>query len=100
VAVLSHDAAVDTPALAAALASDATYVAALGSARTQAARRQRLLRLGVSEADLGRIHGPAGLDLGARTPAEIALAISAELLAIRSGRAGASLRGREAPINA
>jgi xanthine dehydrogenase accessory factor len=100
VAVLSHDAAVDTPALAAALASDAAYVAALGSARTQAARRERLLRLGVSEADLGRIHGPAGLDLGARTPAEIALAISAELLATRSGRAGTSLRGREAPINA
>jgi xanthine dehydrogenase accessory factor len=100
VVVLSHDPVVDTPALAAALASDAAYVGALGSRRTQTARGKRLLALGLSEAALGRIHGPAGLDLGARTPEEIALAICAELLAVRSGRAGTSLRGREAPINA
>jgi xanthine dehydrogenase accessory factor len=99
VVVLSHDALVDTPVLAAAVASGAGYVGALGSRRTQAARRDRLVNLGVSEPSLALIHGPAGLDLGARTPEEIALAICAELLAVRSGRAGTSLRGREAPIN-
>jgi xanthine dehydrogenase accessory factor len=100
VIVLSHDPALDTLALTAALASDAAYVGALGSRRTQTARRQRLLGLGMSGAEIGRIHGPAGLDLGARTPEEIALAICAEFLAIRSGRSGSSLRGRQAPINA
>jgi xanthine dehydrogenase accessory factor len=99
VAVLSHDPAVDTPALAAALASDVAYVGALGSRRTQAARRKRLLGVGVSETALGQIHGPAGLDVGARTPEEIALAICAELLATRSGRAGTSLGARDVPIN-
>ena len=100
VVVLSHDPALDAPALEAALASDAAYVGALGSHRTQAARRDRLRHRGVAEAALGRIHGPAGLDLGARTPEEIALAICGEFLAIRSARAGTSLRDRQAPINA
>jgi xanthine dehydrogenase accessory factor len=100
VVVLSHSPALDAPALKAALASKAGYVGALGSRRTQAARRGRLLSLGVPEATLGRIHGPAGLDLGARTPEEIALAICGEFLAIRSARAGTSLRDRDAPINA
>ncbi len=100
VIVLSHDATLDAPALEAALASGAGYVGALGSRRTQAARRDRLLRRGVPEPTLDRIHGPAGLDLGARTPEEIALAICAEVLAVRSARAGTSLRDRQASINA
>jgi xanthine dehydrogenase accessory factor len=100
VVVLSHDPALDAPALEAALASRAGYVGALGSRRTQTARRDRLLGRGVAEAALGRIHGPAGLDLGSRTPEEIALAICAEVLAICSARAGTSLRDRQAPINA
>jgi xanthine dehydrogenase accessory factor len=98
--VLSHDPLLDTPALAAALASPAGYVGALGSRHTQAGRRERLLAGGVDEDALGRIRGPAGLDLGSRTPAEIALAISAEILALRSGRLGGALRDRAAPINA
>jgi xanthine dehydrogenase accessory factor len=99
VIVLSHDAAVDTPALAAGLSSEVGYLGALGSRHTQAGRRERLLAEGRAEDELDRIHGPAGLDIGARTPGEIALAIGAEILALRSGRTGGALKGRTAPIN-
>jgi xanthine dehydrogenase accessory factor len=99
VVVLSHDPAIDTPVLEAALASPTGYIGALGSRRTQAARRDRLVGSGVSEAAVAAIHGPAGLDLGAKTPEEIALAICAELLAVRSGRAGMPLRQRTGSIN-
>ncbi len=81
VVTLSHDPKLDDPALDRALRSDAYYVGALGSRRTQERRRERLRALGFGEADLARIHGPVGLDLGARTPAEIALSIAAELTA-------------------
>jgi xanthine dehydrogenase accessory factor len=97
--VLSHDPEVDTPALAAGLASDVGYLGALGSRHTQAGRRERLMARGLSADQLGRIRGPAGLDIGARTPAEISLAIGAEILALRSGRAGTALKERAAPIN-
>ncbi|HJL19349.1 MAG TPA: XdhC family protein [Sandaracinaceae bacterium LLY-WYZ-13_1] len=89
VVVLSHDAKIDDPALRVALASDALYVGALGSRRTQAARRERLARAGVSADRLARIHGPIGLDLGARTPAQIAVAILAEVVdALNRARTG------------
>jgi xanthine dehydrogenase accessory factor len=97
--VLSHDSEVDTPALAAGLASEVGYLGALGSRHTQTGRRERLLARGLTSEQLGRIHGPAGLDIGARTPGEIALAIGGEILALRSGRAGGALRERAAPIN-
>jgi xanthine dehydrogenase accessory factor len=96
--VLSHDPDVDTPALAAALPTGC-YVGALGSRHTQAARIERLTQLGVIRDDLGRIHGPVGLDLGARTPEETAVAIVAEILAHRSGRMAGSLREGSGPIN-
>ena len=84
VLVLSHDREVDGPALAAALAGRAGYIGALGSRRTQQARRDWLTERGVSEDALARIYGPAGLDIDAHTPAEIAVSIAAEILASRS----------------
>ena len=80
---LCHDAKLDDPALAAALDSEAFYVGALGSRRTQAARAERLQALGYGEEALARIHGPVGLDLGGREPAEIALAVMAEIVQVR-----------------
>ena len=97
VVVVAHDEKLDVPALAAALASDAFYVGALGSRRTQARRRELLAGAGVAEESIDRIAGPAGLDLGAEAPAEIALAIVAEIVAVRNARAGGRLtdaRGR------
>jgi xanthine dehydrogenase accessory factor len=86
VVVLSHDPKLDDPALEAALRSNAFYIGALGSRKTQAARRQRLSARGFGESDLARIHGPVGLDLGGRQAAEIAVAILAQVIAARHGR--------------
>ena len=81
VAVLSHDPKLDDPALQVALPSDAFYVGALGSRETQRKRRLRLEDSGLSEEDLSRLKGPIGLNLGGRSPAEIALSILAEVVA-------------------
>jgi len=97
VVVISHDHDLAGPALEAALASDVGYIGALGSRHTQRARAQWLADRGIT--DLDRIHGPAGLDLGGRTPPEIALSILAEALAIRNGRAPGALRDREGSIH-
>ena len=99
VVVLSHDRAVDGPALAGALAGGAGYVGALGSRRTQDARRAWLTEHGVAAEEQARIHGPAGLDIDAHTPAEIAVSIVAEILASRSASSGSSLRDREGPVH-
>ncbi len=81
VVILTHDAKLDDPAATEALASDAFYVGALGSRRTHTARLDRLRESGVVEEALERIHAPIGLDIGARTPGEVALAIMAEIVA-------------------
>jgi len=81
VITLSHDPKIDDPALHAALLSDAFYVGALGSRRTHERRRARLAALGFDETQLGRIHAPIGLDIGADNPEEIALAVLAEVVA-------------------
>jgi xanthine dehydrogenase accessory factor len=79
IVLLTHDPKIDDPALLAALPTPAFYIGALGSTRTHAKRLARLAEAGVSEADCARIHGPAGLDIGARTPAEIAVSVLAEI---------------------
>ena len=100
VVVLTHEARVDDPALTTALASDAFYVGAIGSRKTQAKRRERLLHAGLSEEQLERLAGPAGLDLGAETPAETAVSILGEIVAVRAGRSGGRLVERSGPIHA
>ena len=100
VVVLTHEDRWDVPALAGALGTPAFYVGALGSRRTQERRRERLLETGVSEEQLERLCGPAGLDLGAGTPAETALSILAEILAVRAGRDGGPLRASSERIHA
>jgi xanthine dehydrogenase accessory factor len=99
VVVLTHEERLDVPALKVALASDAFYVGAIGSRRTQGKRRERLAEAGVDENELERLAGPAGLDLGADTPAETAVSILAEVLAVRAGRSGGRLRDRSGRIH-
>lgn len=99
VLVLAHDEKIDIPALSWALRSDAFYVGALGSRRTQAQRRERLLEEGLTEEQLERLSGPAGLDLGGETLEETALSILAEIVAVRRGRAGGRLRDAKAAIH-
>jgi xanthine dehydrogenase accessory factor len=84
---LTHDPKMDTPALQYAIASDAFYIGALGSTRTHAKRRQSMLDQGVSAAQFARIQGPVGLDIGSRSPAEIALSILAAITAKLRGKA-------------
>ena len=100
VVVLAHEERIDLPALASALASDAFYVGVIGSRRTQAKRREGLAELGLGEETVSRLHGPVGLDVGAESPPETAVAILAEILAVRSGRSGGSLRDRTGRIHA
>ena len=85
VVTLSHEERLDIPAVAAALEKRARYIGAVGAKRTAERRRARLAEQGFSDADIARIHGPAGLDLGGRAPAEVALAIAAEIVAETSG---------------
>jgi xanthine dehydrogenase accessory factor len=97
--VLSHDLDLSGAALVGALRGSCGYVGALGSRHTQSARAHWLTEHGVRPDELERIHGPAGLDLGARTPVEIAIAIIAELMMIRAGSGGSSLRDRPGPVH-
>jgi xanthine dehydrogenase accessory factor len=79
IVTLTHDPKLDDPALAGALRSDAFYIGALGSRKTHAARCRRLTEEGFTEAELARIHGPVGLNIGAISPAEIAVSIMAQI---------------------
>ncbi len=93
IVTLTHDPKIDDPALTAALRSQAFYIGALGSRRTHASRCQRLSEAGFSAADLARIHGPIGLNIGALSPAEIAVSILGQITAVlRADR----LKAREA----
>jgi xanthine dehydrogenase accessory factor len=87
---LTHDPKIDDPALLHALQRDCFYIGALGSKKTHARRVARLKEQGVSEADIARVHAPIGLQIGAVSPAEIAVAIMAEITARLRQPAGAA----------
>ncbi|WP_433825735.1 XdhC family protein [Actinoplanes sp. CA-015351] len=97
--VLTHDPKFDIPLLEVALHTPARYIGAMGSRRTCEDRMQRLREAGVSEAALSRLRAPIGLDLGARTPEETAVAIAAEIVALSWGGSGAPLTDLIAPIH-
>ena len=99
VCVLTHDAKFDVPAIVAALATKVGYLGAMGSRRTTEQRAERLRGEGVSDDQLDRLLAPIGLDLGARTPEETAVAICAEIIAHRTGRSAPRLRDSEGPIH-
>lgn len=94
--ILTHDPKFDDPAVKLAIASPARYIGALGSNKTHAARLARLRAEGVPEAQLQRIHAPIGLDIGARSPQELAISILAEMIAAKYGRTAASRAGQPA----
>jgi xanthine dehydrogenase accessory factor len=91
VAILTHDPKFDEPALLGSIQTNARYIGAVGSRKTNADRRERLIAAGLSEESLSRIRGPIGLDIGAESPEEMAVSIMAEIIAIRHGRAGGAL---------
>lgn len=95
---LAHDPKFDVPAISAALRTNAGYIGAMGSRGTTARRTAALKELGFDDAALARLHAPIGLDLGARSPEEIALSIVAEIVQVRRGGKGASLRYGTGPI--
>jgi xanthine dehydrogenase accessory factor len=99
VCVLTHDPKFDVPAIVAALDTRAGYLGAMGSRRTHAKRMERLREEGVDDAGLARVMAPIGLDIGARTPEEVAVAICAEIIALRTGRTAPSLRDAAGAIH-
>ena len=100
VIVLTHDDKFDLPLIRAALASDAFYIGWIGSRRNQERRRGLLREEGVTDDELDRISGPAGLDIGAETPSETAVSMLAEILAVRAARPGGRLKDAETRIHA
>ena len=100
VIVLEHKHQIATPVLVAALQSEVGYVGALGSRRMQAARGRSLQAAGATDEQIAALHCPTGLDLGARTPAESAVSIVAEIIATRSGRDAQPLRTSSNRISA
>lgn len=100
ICVLTHDPKVDVPALSASLKADVAYVGAMGSRRSDRDRRAALRAAGVSEEAMARLRSPIGLDLGAVTPAEVAVAILAEILSVRANRSAVEpLRDGEGPLH-
>jgi xanthine dehydrogenase accessory factor len=100
IVVLTHDDKFDLPLLTAALDTAAFYIGAIGSRKNQERRRERLIEAGIDEEALDRVRGPAGLDVGAQTPAETAVSILAEILAVRAGRHGGPLKTASGRIHA
>ena len=99
ICVLTHDPKFDIPILLAALKTHAGYIGAMGSRRTHNNRTARLKEEGVTDEDLRRISSPIGLDIGARTPEETAVAVAGEIVALRTGHSGGRLAGRSGAIH-
>jgi xanthine dehydrogenase accessory factor len=97
--VLTHDAKFDIPLLRVALATPARFIGVMGSRRTHENRLAALRTEGLSDEALARLSAPVGLDIGARTPEETAISIAAEIIALRSGRAGGRLRDGNLPVH-
>ena len=100
ICVLTHDPKFDVPVLVEALKTEAGYIGAMGSRRTHDNRTARLKEEGVTHEQLTRISSPVGLDIGARTPEETAVAITGEIIALRTGHPGGRLAERSGPIHA
>jgi xanthine dehydrogenase accessory factor len=99
ICVLTHDPKFDVPLLERALRLPVAYVGAMGSRRTHLDRLTRLRAAGLTDLHLARLHSPIGLDLGARTPEETAISITADIVATRYGASGGPLRGAHRPIH-
>ena len=99
IAVLTHDAKFDVPAITSALVTDVGYIGVMGSRRTHDDRTARLVDAGVDPAGLERLRSPIGLDLGGRTPEETAISIVAEVIALHTGRDLPALRDTHGPIH-
>jgi xanthine dehydrogenase accessory factor len=100
IVVCTHDSKFDMPALTAALQTPAGFIGALGSRATNMERFARLRAGGIPERELQRIHAPVGLDLGGATPAETAVSVAAQMIAIAHGRTAAPLRDTSGPLHA
>jgi len=92
IVILTHDPKFDEPAIIGALQTDAGYIGAVGSRKTNVDRKERLLEAGATEEHIERVHGPIGLNIGGGSPEEMAISIIAEIIAVRNGRSGGSLR--------
>ncbi|MEU6607729.1 XdhC/CoxI family protein [Streptomyces shenzhenensis] len=99
ICVLTHDPKFDVPLLEEALRRPAAYIGAMGSRRTHDERRKRLAEAGVGAAELARLRSPLGLDLGARTPEEVAVSVAAEIVALRWGGSGVPLTATAGAIH-
>jgi xanthine dehydrogenase accessory factor len=98
--ILTHDIKFDVPVMEVALKTQAGYIGAMGSRKTQANRFAELRAKGYTDDQLARISAPIGLDIGARTPEETAISIAGEIIAQRAGRSGGRLTGSANPIHA
>ena len=99
VCILTHDPKFDVPAISSALKTRVGYIGCMGSRKTHARRVEGLREIGVSEGEIQRVMAPIGLDIGARTPDETAISICSEIIAMRHGRVGHSLRDTEGSIH-
>lgn len=98
IVILTHDPKFDEPAILGAMRTSAGYIGAVGSRKTNVDRRQRLLDAGATDADLNRLYGPIGLNIGGSSPEEMAISILGEIIAVRNGRSGGSLKAASGGI--